>query len=566
MRIAIYARYSSDQQSEASTEDQFRVCRQEIEKHPGWKVVARYADEEISGASMMRSDIQKLMLDASAGKFDMVVSEALDRISRDQADIATIRKRLLFANVGIYTLAEGEINEMHIGLKGTMNALFLKDLAQKTRRGLGGRIEKGKSGGGISYGYDVVHQFDSQGERLRGDRTINDPQAEIVRRIFREYVCGKSPKSIAAQLNREGVPAPSGGEWGQSTINGNRRRGTGVLNNDLYIGILVWNRQRFVKDPDTGKRVPRFNPESEWLRKDVSELRIVPQSLWDEAKARQKILDAKGENFHQKQRPRNLFSNLLKCGCCGGGFSKISEHHYGCSTARNKGTCDNFRTIRQDELEKAILDALQYHLMNEKACKIFCEEYRKHTNELRSRRNSTILLWQEEQTHCVREKARLIQCIKDGIPAAVIRDELIRVDARGEELRKLLENQKEAPVFIHPSMANRYKEEVTALRVALNDETHRGEAAELIRSLVDKVVLKPRIADKRLSIDLHGDLAGILSIASLKAGKAVQNGPALLVQDKLVAGARNPLDLLFPTNQQDKLVAGAGFEPATFGL
>ena len=86
---------------------------------------------------------------------DMMLAEALDRISRDQEDIAGIYKRMRYADVKMFTLSEGEISELHVGLKGTMNALFLKDLADKTRRGQRGRVEAGKSGGGNAYGYDV---------------------------------------------------------------------------------------------------------------------------------------------------------------------------------------------------------------------------------------------------------------------------------------------------------------------------------------------------------------------------------------------------------------------------
>src|SRR3546814_1779480 len=105
-----------------------------------------YADAAISGSSMiLRPAVQKLLADAQAGKFDIVVAEALDRVSRDQADVATFYKHLQFARVPLVTLAEGEISELHVGLKGTMNALFLKDLAKKTHRGLRGRVEKGFS-------------------------------------------------------------------------------------------------------------------------------------------------------------------------------------------------------------------------------------------------------------------------------------------------------------------------------------------------------------------------------------------------------------------------------------
>ena len=98
-----------------------------------------------------------------------------------------------------------------MGLKGTMNALFLKDLAAKTHRGLRGWVEAGKSGGGLCYGYDVVKAVDAAGEPIRGERRINEAQAEIVGRIFREFASGTSPRAIARRLNEDGILAPSGG-------------------------------------------------------------------------------------------------------------------------------------------------------------------------------------------------------------------------------------------------------------------------------------------------------------------------------------------------------------------
>jgi DNA invertase Pin-like site-specific DNA recombinase len=142
----------------------------------------------------MRLGIQQLMRDALAGKFAIVLAEALDRLSRDQEDIAGIYKRLRFAGVSIVTLSEGEIGDLHIGLKGTMNAIFLKDLADKTRRGLRGRVEAGKSGGGNSYGYDVVKRFATDGTPLRGDRTINAAQAAIVLRFSANTPPASPPK------------------------------------------------------------------------------------------------------------------------------------------------------------------------------------------------------------------------------------------------------------------------------------------------------------------------------------------------------------------------------------
>lgn len=119
-----------------------------------------------------------------------MLAEALDRMSRDQADIATLYRHLKFTGVPIVTLAEGAISELHVGLKGTMNALFLKDLAMKTRRGLRGRVEHGKSGGGLCYGYRVLKRLDARGEQIKGEREIDARQADVIRRILRAFAAG----------------------------------------------------------------------------------------------------------------------------------------------------------------------------------------------------------------------------------------------------------------------------------------------------------------------------------------------------------------------------------------
>jgi site-specific DNA recombinase len=120
MRAALYARYSTDNQRDASIADQFRVCRNYAEKH-GWQIVEEYSDHAISGASLLRAGVQSLIADALRGRFQVVLAEAMDRLSRDQEDIAGLFKRMAYANVKIITLSEGEVTHLHVGLKGTMN-------------------------------------------------------------------------------------------------------------------------------------------------------------------------------------------------------------------------------------------------------------------------------------------------------------------------------------------------------------------------------------------------------------------------------------------------------------
>ncbi|MEO0624691.1 MAG: recombinase family protein [Pseudomonadota bacterium] len=515
IRAASYARYSTDMQSDASIEDQLRLCALRA-KGDGAVVIETYADHGISGAStLLRPGVQALLQDALAGKFDVLYAEALDRLSRDQEDIAAIYKRLSFAGIRVVTLSEGEISELHIGLKGTMNALFLKDLAQKTHRGLRGRVEAGRSGGGKSYGYDVV-----RGAEERGERSINATEAKIVQHIFEEYLAGTSPKKIAFQLNRDGVPGPTGRDWGPSTIYGNRDRGTGILNNELYVGRMVWNRLRYVKNPETGKRVSKLNPNSEWIIHEIPELRIIDQAVWDAVKAKQGTINKQAKTgFMQARRPKNLFSYLIKCGSCGGGCSLINANQIGCSTARNKGTCDNRLTISRSFLEEDILGALQGQLMDPELTAVFCKEYTAHLNRLRRGRLDAAAGSRKELAKLERERVRMVEAIKGGMPAEMLREDAQRIAARMDVLKRELENADEPAPILHPAVADMYAREVGRLIETLNEDDHRQEAAELIRSLVDRIVLTPHADGSRLTVDLQGDLAGILAVAEKGAAQ-----------------------------------------------
>jgi site-specific DNA recombinase len=113
---------------------------------------------------------------ARAAEFDVVLCESLDRLSRDQEDIAAIHKRLRFAGVEIVTLADGAVGEIHIGLKGTMAALFLKDLGEKTRRGQIGRVAAGGSPAGSAM---AMRRCTSSTPRRAGARLrrINEAEA-----------------------------------------------------------------------------------------------------------------------------------------------------------------------------------------------------------------------------------------------------------------------------------------------------------------------------------------------------------------------------------------------------
>ncbi|WP_425044986.1 recombinase family protein [Primorskyibacter sp. S87] len=533
-------------QSDASIEDQRRLCLRLMQGN-GWTETETYSDRGLSGSSHLRPGYQRLLEDARNNLFDVVVAEGLDRISRDQEHIAAFFKQMRFQGIPIVTVAEGEISELHIGLKGTMSSLFLKDLAQKTHRGLEGRVRKGKSAGGVTYGYDVVRTFMADGEVSTGERVVNEEQATVVRRIFEDYAAGLSPRVIAGRLNDEGIEGPRTKGWGASTIYGNWRRGTGILNNELYAGRLVWNRQRFIKDPSTGKRQARLNPPENWIIEEVTDLRIVPVDLWSRVKARQEATrsDVIREGINRPERAhraKHLFSGLLKCGCCGGGYTIVGKTHYGCANARNKGTCDNRLTIKREDLEARILTGLKDQLLHPDLIAEFVAAYQTEYNRLTAEASKGKANCERELAKVTKQIDKIIDAITEGMFHPSMKAKMDDLEGRKAALETELANTKpEQPVLLHPGLVGLYRDKVANLSASLNVPETKIEATAIIRSLLSEIRLIPERGT--LAIELVGELAGLLALGQTKTASET-NAPGRSVT----------------------MVAGAGFEPATFRL
>ena len=538
---AIYARYSSDMQTAVSIKDQVHICDRLIRER-GWVRSRVYSDMAISGTTHHRPGFQQLLTDAQSGNYNIVIAESIDRLSRDQEHIAALYKQLSFLGIPMVTVAEGEINEMHNGLKGTMSALYLKDLAQKTRRGLEGRIRAGKSAGGNSYGYRVVRQLLAGGTATTGEREIDAQAAEIVRGIFNDYVAGKSPRAIAGRLNADCIPGPRGRAWGTSMIHGNPRRGTGILNNELYVGKLVWNRQRFIKDPATGRRQARPNPPDQWCVTEVPDLRVVEDALWDAAKARQEgrrhaMRESHGGYCPERaKRPKYLFSGLLRCGQCGATYTLVGKTRYGCAAARNKGTCENRRTIERSEVETRVLDGLKTHLLHPDLFAVFVDEFRREY-EKSARRDTARRTHLERELAGIRRKiGQMIEAITEGMFHASMKEKMTVLEARKAALEtELAGMEDDAPIRLHPGLADVYRQKVSKLTEALNAPETRGEATEMIRSLLTEVQLIPQ--ETGHAIELVGELAGILALSGPETTqpRALSTGVGSIT---MVAGAR----------------------------
>jgi hypothetical protein len=417
-----------------------------------------------------------------------------------------------------------------------MNALFLKDLAIKTRRGQRGRVEAGKIPGGNSYGYAIVRRMLDDGSVTTGEREIDETQAKIVRRIFEQYANGMAPRQIATRLNGEGVAGPRGGPWNASTINGSRQRRNGILNNELYLGRITYNRQRFVKDPDTGKRVSRLNPEHEWVTSEVPHLRIIDDATWEQVQAIKARYTSQTGN--RRQTKKRLLTGLVKCGCCGGSMTIINRERYYCSAKRERGTCESTVGISATELETRVLDGLRDILLGQNdLINAFVTEFKAEVTRLRKHKSTQDRQSQKELNTLNTAIARCIKFITggDGDPG-LVRDQLRDLEERKKELeRDLASTREQAVIEQHPNMAELYRRKISELQSLLSDETARPQAMEVIRSMVDRIEVHAGKERGKPDVILVGALAEILTFTQQK-NKAASNGNGRRVL--MVAGAR----------------------------
>ena len=555
MRAVIYARYSSDLQREASIEDQIEVCRRYASAQ-GWTIVETYTDAAISGASRFRPGFQKLIADASKNKFDIVICEAIDRLGRRLADTSDLQDQLAFYKIKLFTPSLGEITTIHIAVMGMMAQMALKDLGEKTKRGQMGRVLKGRIPAGISFGYRAIASSDNDG----GAREIIPEEAAIVRRIFAEYGSGKTPEAIARDLNKDGVSGPEGREWSNTTIRGQNQRGTGILNNALYRGVLEWNRCSYTKNPRTGKRVARPNPPELWERSEVPHLRIVDDALWERVKSLQgKIraaqtqpvgiaIEASNNPLNRTHRSRYLLSGLLRCNCCGGDYTIINKNRFSCSTRKRKGTCENAHSITVQEIEDRVLVGLKERLMDPELVSAFVEGYQEAMKEERDQAKTAKSQFEKRKADIDRKIAGIFKAIEDGLYEPSMKDRLGELKAQREALEAefIAPEPTSIDILLHPRANEIYGRWVERLDQSLKgDNPH--EAVELIRSLIDHIDLTPRPDGSGLDATLYGALAQILAVCN-----------------EISSNKKRPEDET--SGRLLSVVAGAGFEPAAFRL
>ncbi len=564
MKAATYARFSTDMQRDASIDDQCRNCARFAERE-GWKVVAAYDDRGMSGTRTDRPGYQRMLTDAKARAFDVLLVDDLSRLARDSVENETVLRRLEHWGIRVVGVSDGydsasKGRKMQRGMRGIINEAYIDDLREKTHRGLTGQALKGSNCGGRSYGYKHIPIEDPTRQDQYGRAAViavkreKDPeQAKWIKSIFEWYADGYSPRWIAGELNRLGVPSPGSTwkrkerrtkGWLSSTIHGDPLKGTGFLSNPLYIGEYIWNRSRWVKDPDTGKKERRERPKDEWIITAAPALRIIPQDLWERVKARQKGVRAKSkaiqaalhENARTGAGPKYLFSGLLTCSECEANFVMISGYQYGCASHTNGGkhACGNGLRVSRALVEEKLLEGIKRDLFTTEAIALFKKETTRLLAEHKRAHQPDMAAKKRRLSQVEKELDGMVAAIKAGAFSDTLKAALGKTETERADLLAALSvdtRDLDKVVGFLPRAVDRYRELVEDLGTATQRDVARARAQ--IKTLLGGAVrLVPAQGRAYLEAEIAGDYAGLLKMAGNKIS----------------------------------VVAGAGFEPATFGL
>jgi site-specific DNA recombinase len=359
------------------------------------------------------------------------------------------------------------------------------------------------------------------------------------------FAGGSSPRAIAKILNDECVPGPDGRQWSDTTIRGHAERRTGILRNDLCQGKLVWNKQRYVKDPRTGKRLARVNPKSAWIVQEAPGLRIVDDGLWtsvqkrpDSINASPGVTKAKAKKFWESRRHKHLLTGIAACSECGGSLTSVGKDYMACSRARRSGTCSNKTSIRRSILEGAVLSALKDNLMQPHLVEEFVVAYHEEINTKAANASAEREVSERQLTKVRKQIDAIIDSIANGYRSESMKQRLEDLEASREHLERQIAKPEPTKVRFHPRLSDLYRRKVERLADSLSEPGIRDEAVTLLRELIDEVKVSP--TENGWDVEIKGEVGRMVNLAE---GKTEQNQCSV----KVVAGTRNRLKLLLKT-------------------
>lgn len=435
------------------------------------------------------------------------------------AELLRVTTRLRLKGVELVGVSDGiatgqQSAKMHVAVKGLVNELYLDDLRDKTHRGLSGAVARGLSAGGRLYGYRTVPVLREGKPSDRGTPArveVETGEAEIVREIFRAYAQGRSMKAIAQDLNHRRVPFPA-----KDTRRGPARLGWAVstvrviLRNEKYGGVWVWNKTRFLKDPDSGRRRPVRRPADEWIRQERPELRIVDPDLWSAVQRRLAFV-AEAFGCRPGRPPRGrasrayspyLLSGLLRCALCGARmvgqtFRRQKGPHvyesswYRCGFATTKGSaiCTHGRGYHRQRLEAAVLASFRA-AMTPPMVSTFTQLVNTHVEAAFRERSRGIEHLKAEILRLEREAGNLVRFLAEGGESTSVRSELQGIESALQGLRLELagrEAMPSVPPRVHPTWMRAKLERLDEL---LRQEPAQAKA-EIAKHIDGELTVRP---------------------------------------------------------------------------
>lgn len=379
-QIAIYARYSSDKQSASSAQDQIERCLRLVQERGGEvPPQLRFMDAAVSGASLQRPGFERMMALARLRRINVLVVEDPDRLSRDMADSAFLFKEMQFYDVEVISASDGMSSfspsaKTHFLLKGFMGEAYLDNLRDKTLRGLTARFQAGYATGAVAFGFRTDPKKNVVGEIVAHEISVDEKAAEIVRRIFREYLAGRSLALIASGLNTGGVVPPRSGKrsgtmaWSDSTVRA-------MLHNEAYAGTWKFAQRKWTKVPGTNIRRPKPRSASDQpMAQERPHLRIVNHETWSAVQERlaavhQHYVRTSAEKTSTQGTATQFpFSGIVACDHCGSLMfisGRGESRRYRCSGNAKRGICTNRLTVLETVTRARLLEAISRTLLND---------------------------------------------------------------------------------------------------------------------------------------------------------------------------------------------------------
>ncbi|UTB79446.1 cassette chromosome recombinase CcrB [Staphylococcus carnosus] len=409
-RVGIYVRVSTEMQSTEgySIDGQINQIREYCDFN-NFAVVDVYADRGISGKSMNRPALQRLLKDANEGHIDSVMVYKTNRLARNTSDLLKIVEDLHKQNVEFFSLSERmEVNtssgKLMLQILASFSEFERNTILENIYTGQHQRALEGYYQGNIPFGYSNIP--DNKKELM-----INQHEANIVKYIFESYAKGHGYRKIANALNHKGYVTKKGNPFSISAV-------TYILSNPFYIGKIQFAKYKDWND----KRRKGLNDKP--VIAEGKHTPIISQSLWDKVQARKKQVSEKPQ-VHGKGT--NILTGLISCPQCSASMSasttvntlkdgtKKRIRYYSCSNFRNKGAkvC-SANSVRADVIEKYVMDQILEIVKSDKVLKKVVERVNQENQVDVSALNHDIAYKQQQFDEINTKLKNLIQTIEDN--------------------------------------------------------------------------------------------------------------------------------------------------------